>query len=128
MNDDYSHLPEALRPHTAGDKPPESMIDDLQGNLAGLAVGGLFLGFGGGILLLAMHALQWLRTGAWQDWTLEGFGFVPPHTQYLGLNKLLAWPYSWDLAALLPIAGTALMFAALWAADRLEAVKPPRAQ
>jgi hypothetical protein len=71
---------------------------------------------GSGVLLLVAAPLtmcfmgwNWLQSGMWPDWSPIALGYLPTETSMLGLNKILFWIYSRQLALLSFIAGVGLL-------------------
>jgi hypothetical protein len=59
---------------------------------ANLLLGSLFIMLLGGVVLLVM-VVQWRRFGQWPDWSPIALGSIPPETQLLGVNNIMAGAY-----------------------------------
>jgi len=66
--------------------------------LAYLCIVAWFIGLG-------LECLYWLHHATWPSWSPEDFGFHPPYTPYLGINRLLAWFYEMGFPWLALFAG-----------------------
>ncbi len=68
---------------------------------------GLALMFGALVIFVFM-CFHWLKVGDWPKWSLAALGYLPGRTQFLGLNKIIAWAYREQLAYLSLILGVLL--------------------
>jgi len=71
---------------------------------ANLLLGSLFIMFLGALVLVFM-VVQWRRFGQWPDWSPIALGSIPPETQLLGVNKVIAGVYRLPMPVVIWLGG-----------------------
>ena len=71
---------------------------------ANLLLGSLFIMFLGGVVLVLM-LVQWRRFGQWPDWSPMALGSIPPATQLLGVNEIIAGVYRLPMPVIIWLGG-----------------------
>ena len=71
---------------------------------ANLLLGSLFTMLLGAVVLVFM-VVQWRRLGQWPDWSPIAVGSIPPETQLLGVNKVIAGVYRLPMPVIIWLGG-----------------------
>jgi hypothetical protein len=71
---------------------------------ANLLLGSLFIMLLGAVVLVFM-VVQWRRLGLWPDWSPIALGSIPPETQLLGVNKIIAGVYGLPMPVVIWLGG-----------------------